>query len=116
MEISDLKPGSKSSELKLANAMMVAGLLLAIAASLGKVPFTPEELTTYLKNLMAQAALWSKAIFPYATAVYGFYLASRHRLKSKHIEAQKEVALKKIAAAPYKTMPPAVDVAGQRLD
>jgi len=109
MELQDLKPGNESSELKLANAMMLAGLLLALAASLGKVPFTPEELTTYLKNLMAQAALWSKAIFPYATAVYGLYLASRHRLKSKHIEAQKEVALKKIAATPQKPM-------SQRLD
>jgi len=118
MELPVLKPGKESSELKLANKMMVAGLLLAIAASLGKIPFTPEDLSTYLKNLMAQAALWSKAIFPYATAIYGIYLASRHKLKSKHIDAQKAVAMKKleVAATPYKTTAPNIDAASQVLD
>jgi len=99
MELPELKPGSESSEYALAKNMMIAGLVLSVASSLGKVPFTPEALSAYLANIVAQATEWSKALMPYATLLLGIYTAHRHKLKSKHIDAQKAVAIKKIETA-----------------
>jgi hypothetical protein len=73
--------------------MMIAGVVLAVASSLGKVPFSPDELTAYLANVIANAAEWSKALMPYATGVFAVYQLSRHNLKSQYIDALRDVAI-----------------------
>ena len=81
-----LKPGIESSEYQLAKYMMIAGIVLAVAASLGKVPFTPGQMSAYLANVIREASEWAKALMPYATFVWGFYAWLRTNLKKKEIE------------------------------
>ncbi len=91
-----LKEGKDSTEWRLTKGLMVAGVILAISSSLGKVPFTPDQLSAYLANLLAEATKWTKVFLPYATAIYGWYLHKRSQLKSEHLQIQKEVALKSL--------------------
>jgi len=81
-----LKPGSESSELRLIKIMAAAGILIAVLSSLGKVPFTPGQVGTYLTGVMGEAGEWSKILVPYVTAIVGFYAWLRSGLKKKELE------------------------------
>jgi len=81
-----MKEGKNTSEYALAKNMMIVGVILAVASSLGKVPFTPDQVSAYLANVIKEASNWSKVLLPYATAIWAWYSYLRTSLKKKEIE------------------------------
>lgn len=92
----ELKKGNETTEYSLAKYLMIAGVILAVAASLGKVPFTPDQLSAYLANVIGEASEWSKVLMPYVVGIWGFYAWLRNSLKKKQMELEtKEVETKR---------------------
>ncbi len=81
-----MKPGSESSELKLIKQVSVAGVIIAVVASLGKVPFTPDQVAQYMAGVMTEAGEWTKILVPYVAGLAGFYTWLRTSLKHKALE------------------------------
>lgn len=92
----ELKPGNESSEYKGGKALLVVGLILAVASSLGKVPFTPDQLSAYLANVIQEATSWTKVLAPYITLGWAAYASFRTYLKKKQIEAHVEIKKKEM--------------------
>ncbi len=80
-----LEPGKNSSELKLFKQVMIAGVIIAIVASFGKVPFTPDQVGAYLKGVMTEAGDWAKVLAPYVAGLSAFYGSLRTYLKQKEL-------------------------------
>ncbi len=78
-----MEPGKDSSELKLMKQVSVAGVVIAVIASIGKVPFTPDQVAQYLAGVMAEAGEWTKTLVPYVAGLAGFYAWLRTSLKKK---------------------------------
>ncbi len=81
--MAELTPGSVSSEFWWIKAVTIGGIVVAIAASLGSVPFTPDQVGVYLTGVMKEAGEWSKVLLPYITGLAGFYAWLRTSLKKK---------------------------------
>jgi len=84
--MSEIKPGNESSEFGYLKLLTVLGLLIAVAGAVGNVPFTPEQLTTWLQKVVAEGAKWTAAISAPLTAAWGWYAALRSSLKKKDLE------------------------------
>ena len=83
-----MTPGKDSSEYALVKYVTVACILIAIVSSLGKVPFTPDQVMVYLNEVMAEAAEWTKVLMPYITGLVGGYAWLRTSLKKKKLELE----------------------------
>jgi hypothetical protein len=87
-ELDWLKPGKESSELDWIKKLTIAAIIIAVASSLGKVPFTPDQVSEYLGKVMAEAGEWTKVLLPYATGLAAFYAYLRTSLKKKAMDKQ----------------------------
>jgi len=81
-----MEPGKNSSELEWIKIVTIGGVVIAVMASLGKVPFSPDQVGTYLAGVMAEAGEWVKVLMPYITALAGGYAWLRTSLKKKALE------------------------------
>ena len=76
-------PGKGTTEYFLVKVVMVACIIIAVLSSMGKVPFTPDEVLKYLTGVMTEAGEWVKVLMPYVTALVGGYAWLRTDLKKK---------------------------------
>lgn len=78
-----MNTGKNTSEYKLTRNLLIVGIILAVGSSLGKTPWTPDQVWEYIRIVVAEASEWSKTLMPYATILVGWYTANRTYRKNK---------------------------------
>ncbi len=87
-----LDPGKKSTEFWWLKLLSAAALGLSVLAGMGKVPFTPDQVTAYMQGVMATTVDYITAFSPYITALAGYYMWLRSNLKKKNMDSEVELA------------------------
>lgn len=82
-----MTPGKESSEFWFIKMLTIACGVIAILASLGKVPFTPDQVGAYMAGVVSEAGEWIRMFTPYITILAGVYAWLRTSLKKKQLES-----------------------------
>ncbi len=88
-----LKPGAVSTEYGWMKLLTGAAFALSVLAGMGKVPFTPDQVTVYFQGVMAATVDYVTAFAPFITALAGYYMWLRSSLKKKEIETEASIDL-----------------------
>lgn len=81
-----LEPGRTSTEWLLLKALTIGCIILAVLASLGKVPWTPAEAGAYMTGVATETTDYIAVFAPYLSMLAGLYMFLRSWLKKKEIE------------------------------
>ncbi len=81
-----MNSGKESSEFWWIKALTIGCVAVSVLASLGKVPFTPDQVGEYLSGVTSETGNWIKMFTPYITILAGFYAWLRTNLKKKELE------------------------------
>ncbi len=83
-----LEPGRKSTEWFILKAITIGCVILAVLASLGKVPWTPEQAGTYVTGIATETTNYVAVFAPYISMLVGLYMWLRSWLKKKEMESE----------------------------
>jgi hypothetical protein len=84
-----LKEGKDSTEFWILKVLTIGAVVLSVLASLGKVPWTPEEVGTYLKGVAKGTTDYVAVFAPYISLLAGAYMWLRTSLKKKELDDEK---------------------------
>ncbi len=82
-----MTPGKDSSEFWWIKVLTIACVVISVLASVGKVPFSPDQVGSYLASVAGETGDWLKMFTPYITILAGVYAWLRTSLKKKSLES-----------------------------